>query len=47
MEIPHRSFLSLYALVPQPLTGNLEAERVVAMRASTGVVIYDQSSPTL
>ena len=47
MEIPHGSFFSLCALVPQPLTGNLEAEMVVAMRASIGVVMHDQSSPTL
>ena len=47
MEIPHGSFFSLCALVPQPLTGNLEAEMVVAMRASIGVVMHDRSSPTL
>ena len=47
MEIPHGSFFSLCALVPQPLTGNLEAEMVVAMRASIGVVMHNRSSPTL
>ena len=47
MEIPHHSFFSLCALVPQPLIGNLEAEMVVEMRASRGVVMQDQSSPTL